>query len=98
MQQNIIVLNSLMVDEQKKPIQEAAILLDALMVHPDLQEKLIEGMVGIFGKKEFKIMTTTEYKEYLNATYSDAAKALKNFQKKMVEAQQQNVSNSKTGN
>lgn len=74
MKQSIIVVNDAMVDENGNALKEARILPDALMVHSDFVDKLIEGMNGIFKKKDFSILNSVQYKEHLNETYPDKTK------------------------
>lgn len=70
----IIVKNPKMVDEEGNPQKEAAILPHAIMIHPDMVDMLLEGMDGMFGLDDFKIMTTEEYRDFINETYPDKTK------------------------
>lgn len=69
----IVVKNPEMVDEEGNPKKEAAILPHAIMIHPDIIDMLLEGMDGMFGLDDFKVMTTEEYKDYINEAYPDKA-------------------------
>lgn len=81
----IIVKNPEMVDKNGKPEKSASIMPNAIMVHPDMIKKLLEGMNGMFNKNDFQIMSTQEYKEYLNETYPDKKEKLEGVQEKTVE-------------
>ncbi len=83
----LIVKNTAMVDKQGNPRTDAMIMIDAIMVHPDMIDKLIGGlqlanckpapkvMPGrkpqTFTQQNFKIIDTAEYKTYINAKYPD---------------------------
>lgn len=70
----IVIVNPEMVDPDGNPLNEARILPHAMMVHPNMLNKLLEGFKGAFDLDEFKIMTPKEYKEHAEVIYNELQK------------------------